>query len=164
MSKSWYCPPRLGGRAKRRGEYLQASYHLPLFEGTPPNLGGEFNGCGQLLYYCHSFYNSFSLFRTIHFGCRCASIALLMRIGSADDAHRPRERWASASKISCFNREKRIVVFRNSHLRIFVNELLPSPLRFASFHYTRTCVDYCTILPAAIVQFYIFPTPYKALL
>ena len=106
----------------------------------PPNLGGEFNGRGQLLYYCHSFYNAFSLFRTIHFGCRCASIALLMRIGSADDEHRPRERWASASKIYYFNREKRIVVFRNSHLRILVNDLLPSPLRFASFHYTRTRV------------------------
>ena len=52
LSKPRYCPPRLGGRAKRRGSCLRESYHLPLFEGTPPNLGGEFKGGGQLLYYC----------------------------------------------------------------------------------------------------------------
>ena len=51
LSKSLYCPLRLGGRAKRRGYCLRMLYHLPLFEGTPPNLGGEFNGLGQQLYY-----------------------------------------------------------------------------------------------------------------
>ena len=37
---------------------MQESYHLPLFEGTPPNLGGEFNRLGQQLYYYLSFYVS----------------------------------------------------------------------------------------------------------
>ena len=33
---------RLGGRAKRRGYYCTNRTTSPLFEGTPPNLGGEF--------------------------------------------------------------------------------------------------------------------------
>ena len=42
LSKSQDCPLSLGGRAQRRGYYPRKYYHLPLFEGTPPTLGGEF--------------------------------------------------------------------------------------------------------------------------
>ena len=37
-------PLMVGGRAKRRGYCCDILYHLPLFEGTPPTLGGESNG------------------------------------------------------------------------------------------------------------------------
>ena len=52
---SLYCPLKLEGRGKRRGFNPSGlrppplkqgrnfiAYHLPLFEDTPPNLGGEF--------------------------------------------------------------------------------------------------------------------------
>ena len=42
LSKSQDCPPNVGGRAQRRGYFPEKPYHLPLYEGTPPNLGGEF--------------------------------------------------------------------------------------------------------------------------
>jgi hypothetical protein len=43
--------PLVRGTSEAEGVLLQESYHLPLFEGTPPNLGGEFNRLGQQLYY-----------------------------------------------------------------------------------------------------------------
>jgi hypothetical protein len=36
--------PLARGTSEAEGVLLQESYHLPLFEGTPPNLGGEFQG------------------------------------------------------------------------------------------------------------------------